>query len=669
MNQGRIVEYIEAGNIVGAVCLSEDGNKLHLLTPSNREVNLPPKRALLISGSALNTQTTREDLLQHLKGVIEKRNRLSEQVQVRDVWDLVRDENEVFGFKYLAQLCFGEEVTDDQISALVRALFEDKLHFKLKDGAFLPNSETRIDLVLREREEAKQKEKTLQEGSRWLAQVLESRAEGEPSCKKEIVDLLVQLALYREDAPDQKFGKELLSRAGISDLGEVRGLLVRLGVWEEDENLDLLRLKVRTSFSEQEIEEAERISKTPIDGSEREDLRTLHVITIDGALTRDFDDSLSLQVQDGVIHLGIHISDVAAMIPMGGPLDKGSEERGTSLYLAGRQIPMLPPALSEEALSLKQDADRPAVSLLCRVSPEGDLLESRFTASLVRVKSRLNYDQVDGLCSQDERLSQLHRLSVALRRKRIENGAMLLPLPEVYVQIGEDGTLSIKLSSQETPSKVIVSELMIFYNWMAARYCRDHRIPCLYRCQADPSEIICREGADPLYATLKQRSKVSPLEIDAKPRGHSGLGLDVYTNVTSPIRRYFDMFIQRQIRHSLLGAAPPYTTDDLEKMRMSLAPMLRDLERLKRGHLRYWILKYLMGESGKTLPALILGVAKTKYRIVLRDFLLITEMRRQEGQNLREGEEILVRVKKVDPWEDILRLEYAGSPGLGRRTE
>jgi len=660
MNQGKIVEYIEAGNIVTAVCLFEDGNKLHLLTPSNREANLSPKRALFISGPALNTHTSRDDLLGRLKAVIEKRNQLREQVQVRDVWELVRDEHEVFDFKYLAQLCFGEEATDDHISAMVRALFEDKLYFKLKDGAFLPNSETRIELVLREKEEAEQREKTIQDGSRWLKRVLEGKPAEEPPSRNEIVDILIELALFREDAPDHKMGKELLSRSGINDVSEVRTLLVRLGIWEEDENLDLLRLKVRTGFTSSQLAESSEVARSKVNDTGREDLRDWDVLTIDGPLTRDFDDALSLDIRQDVLQLGIHIADVGSMIPAGSVLDQVAEERGTSLYLTRRQIPMLPPLLSQDALSLKKDEDRPAVSLICRLDREGNLLDSRFVLSMVRVKSQLHYDQVDDLYKSDERFSEMHRLCGIMRRRRMENGAMLLPVPEVYVEIGDDGQVIVKLSSQETPSKLIVSELMIFYNWMAARFCRDNRVPALYRAQAAPSEIINPDGVDPLYALLKQRGKLSPLEIDAKPRAHSGLGLDVYTNVSSPIRRYFDLIIQRQIIHSLLNVSPPYTTDDLDKKRMVLEPMLRELERLKRNRLRYWILKWLLQQSKKTFDALILAATKSKYRIALADSLLITEMKRQNGQDLQEGQRILVRVKKVDPWEDILRLEYAG---------
>ncbi|MBN1102731.1 MAG: RNB domain-containing ribonuclease [Deltaproteobacteria bacterium] len=660
MNQGKIVEYIEEGNVISSLCLHEDGNRLHLLTPSNREINLSPKRALLISAATINTVSPREELLSRLKKTEEKRIRLQGEVRVKELWELIRDEKEVFDARYLAELCFGEKVSDDHVSGLVRALFDDKLHFKLKDGRFLPNSEERVEQLLREREEAALRERRLLEGSRWLRQVMDGGGAEGHSCEEDVIGVLVDLGLYREDAPDFRSGKELLSRAGISDLDEVRSILVRLGVWEEDENLDLLRLRVKTHFDEEDLTQCARVARFEPGGEERRDLRGLSAMTIDGPLTRDFDDALSVEIHDGIIDLGVHISDVAGAIPPGSPLDLCAKERGTSLYLTRRQIPMIPQPLSQDALSLMQDTDRPALSLLCRLDREGNLLEWHFVRSLIRVKSQLTYEQVNERYLEDGLLGELHRLGRVMRLKRIEQGALLLSLPEVYVNVSEEGDVSVRLLPQETPSRMIVEEMMILYNWLAARFCRDRRVPVLYRCQQAPSEVLARNESNGLYSLLKQRGKLSPLEIRTAPKPHSGLGLDVYTNVSSPIRRYFDLVIQRQIGSSLSGAVPPYTTEDLEGIRLSLESMLRELEKMKRNRLRYWILKHLLQHTGETFPALVLGVGKSKYRIVLTDFLLITEMKRLEGQSLVEGQRITVRVRKSDPWNDTLRMEYVG---------
>lgn len=660
MHEGKIVEYIEEGNVISSLCLHDDGTRLHLLTPSNREMNLPPKRALLISGGPISLLSPRDEILSRLKMAEERRTLLQREVQVRDLWELVRDEEEIFDSRTLAELCFGEKASDDHVSALIRALFQDKLYFKMKDGSFLPNTEERVEQILKEREEALQRERSLREGSRWLKQVLENRVQEEPRCKETVVATLVELALCQEDAPGFRFGKELLARAGMTDVGSARDILVRIGIWDEDENLDLLRLKVKTEFDAEEIAEAARIAELPLDAAGREDLRDLFILTVDGPLTRDYDDAVSLETTDDILHLGIHVSDVAGLIPPGSPLDRGAAERGTSLYMPRRQIPMLPLSLSQDALSLRKGTDRPALSLLARLDRKGNLLDYRFTASLIRVRDQLTYDQVNERCAQDERLGALCRLSRLMRERRIAQGALLLPLPETSLKVGGDGEISIELVSQETPSKILVAELMILYNWLAARFCRDHGVPVLYRCQGKPSEVVPMDDPKDLYCVLKQRGKLSPLEIHTEAKPHSGLGLELYTNASSPIRRYFDLVIQRQIRNCLLGMRPAYGVEELENTRITLDPMLRELERMKRNRTRYWILKYLSRHVGETFPALVMGMGRAKYRIVMTDFLLVTEMKRQNGQGLCEGDHILVKVRKSDPWDGTLRLEPAG---------
>jgi exoribonuclease-2 len=148
--------------------------------------------------------------------------------------------------------------------------------------------------------------------------------------------------------------------------------------------------------------------------------------------------------------------------------------------------------------------------------------------------------------------------------------------------------------------------------------------------------------------------------IDTEPRAHTGLGLDMYTNASSPIRRYLDLVVQRQIRSYLIDGSPIYDKEELENIRISVEPILRDLERVKRNRIRYWIQKYLLQHKGETFSALVLDVLRVRCRILLTDFLLVAEMKRDNGQDFFEGQQILVTVKKADPWNDLLSLEYAG---------
>ncbi|MFC1822760.1 RNB domain-containing ribonuclease [Thermodesulfobacteriota bacterium] len=658
LKEGKIIEYIDQGKFVCTVCIQDRGNRLQALTPSNREISFSPKRAMLISSASISILSPREQLLNKLKETEALRKRLQQEVQVPELWELIRDENQSFDYQYLTHLCFGETITDDHVSALVRALFHDKIFFKLKDGRFAPNPEKRVDEIIKQRELAAEREEKLKAGSDWIENVLQGKAVPPPSCREEVIELLVNLALHGHDTPDSQYGKDLLSRLGISDIQKARELLVRLGVWQEDENLDLIRFDIRASFGPESLHEAEKVSTVDVKRDHREDLRDLDIFTIDGPLTQDFDDALSLEVVGDKLHVGVHIADVASLISPDGPLDHEASQRASSLYLPRRQIPMFPPSLSQDALSLLKDRDRPAISLLATMGGSGDVVDYRFTPSLIRVRRHLTYDEVNRLYLQEEGIKQFLQLSQSLRQMRNARDALTLSTPEAFISVAPDGMVSIEMIAQDTPSRLMVAEMMILYNWLAARFCRDRDIPILYRGQGEPSERLSADGMEPIYFVFKQRRKLNRLEIGTKPSKHSGLGLDVYTNVSSPIRRYFDLILQRQMSHFFLHEKPLYNKEELEQKRVAIEPVLKGLGRIKRNRTRYWIQKYLLQHMDDTFTALVLQTLRNRYRILLTDFLLITEMRRQNGVDFEEGDRVRVKVKKSDPWSDSLSLEF-----------
>jgi len=659
MNQGKILEYIDQGRFVCTICLQDKGNRLHLLTPSNREVNLSPKRAILVSGTTIDIERPREELLERLKETEEIRKRLKGQIDAIELWELISEEKESFHHKYLAQLVFGEIVTDDHISALVRALFEDHLYFRLKDGRFLPNSAEKINSIIEQREEEALREERLAQASAWLKDTLQGRGKENPASEACVIQLLTQLALYGNEAPDFKSGKELLLRADISHIGEARKLLVELGVWDEDENLDLHKSGIETSYDEKQLDEAARLAMEGIEEQGREDLRHLTLLTIDGPLTRDFDDAISFEIEDDTFHLGVHIADVASVILPDSILDKGSAQRALSIYMPRRQIAMIPQILSEGSLSLKQGCDRKAISLLTRFEKTGNLVDFRFVPSVVRVQQNLTYDTVNENLDSERIFQEMHKMSRRLRENRNKEGALGLSLPELQIKSNEDSALALELVPQDTPSRIIVAEFMILYNWLAARFCRDEQIPALFRTQSEPSEILSIDDNGYLYYVFKQRRKLHPLVIDTSPKPHSGLGLEAYTQVTSPIRRYLDIVMQRQIGNVLMKRGPFYDEKGLDEIRISVEPLIKESGRIKRNRIRYWVLRFLRQHRGESYPALVLDELKSKYRILLKDFLLVADLKREPRVALHPADQIRVQVKNADPWQDTLELAYA----------
>lgn len=660
MNEGKIVEYIDQGKILCSICIQDKGNRLHLLTPLNRQVNLAPKRAFLVSKTSLDYERPRDELLNSLRETEIKRDHLKKEINVRDIWELIKDENERFDYKYLAQLCFGEDVTDDHVSAMVRALFEDKLYFKMKDGAFLPNSEERVEEIITQEKEKTLREKRLTQGSIWLTSALNKKGDLPQQAPEGVIDTLISIALYGKDSPEFKYGTELLSRSGITDIKKSKDILIKLGIWEEDEPIDLHRFDIKTSFPEKHVAESNRLSSEKINKAGRRDLRDLDCFTIDSPITKDFDDAISFKIQDDYIHLGIHISDVSSIITPGSMLDEEAFQRGSSLYLPRHHIPMIPESLSEGRLSLKKGLDRPAISLLTRFDRAGNLFDYHFVPSIINVRDQFSYEEINKDRMREDRFNIMFQLCEQLQKKRLEQGAMILSLPEITFCIENTSRISLNMTPQDTPSRMLVAEFMILYNWLAARFCRDNNIPILYRGQKKPSEILSMDDGEYIYYVFRQRRKLHPLIVDTKPSPHSGLGLEVYSNLSSPIRRYLDLIVQRQIKNYLYNAPLPYNMEDLERIRLSVSESLRALNIIKKNRARYWILKYLSLNMKENYPAIVLDVMKNKYRMILTDFLFTAEMKKGKDHNFIEGQRVSLRVNKADPWSDSLILEYAG---------
>ena len=629
-----------------------------MLTPANREVNLSPKRTLLVSGTLIDVGQPRDQLLQKLQEIETTRMKLKEEIDIKEMWELIRDEEEVFDHRYLAQLAFGEGATEDHFSAVVRALFENRLYFKMKNGFFLPNSADRVEQIIRREEEAAERAERLEQGGKWLKEVHEGQPGQAPDCREDVIHLLVQTALYGADADEFVYAKELLSYAGIKDFRLARSLLISLGEWEEDEPLDLLRSGVETVFSPAQLEESARLAASDLSENGREDLRELPVFTIDGPKTKDFDDAISLEIFDDEIRIGVHIADVSAVIEKESPIDVAAKERASSLYLPRRQIPMIPADLSQDLLSLREGCDRPAISLLARFSTDGNMLRYRFSASTIRVQRQLTYSDVNENLLTKDRFRELHRLAEILRQKRLNHGAMNLSLPELEIDTDPAGALKLELVPQDTPSRMIIAEFMILYNELAAEFCRKNSIPVLYRAQAQPTEKLPLDERGYIFYVFQQRRKLSPLHISTNPNPHSGLGVALYTQATSPIRRYLDLVVQRQLSRFLAKETPLYDAETLEEIRVAVEPLVKSLGRIQRNRLRYWTLKYLGIHRGGTFRALVLDELKNKYRIILTDFLMVTDFKRQDGIIFSKGQEILVRVRKADPWDDMIALEY-----------
>lgn len=348
-----------------------------------------------------------------------------------------------------------------------------------------------------------------------------------------------------------------------------------------------------TEFSARALREAERLPDRVEAIGDRIDYRSLLTVTIDGADAKDFDDAISIQKTETGHRLWVHIADVSHYVKKGSAIDKEAYERGTSVYLLDRVIPMLPEALSNGICSLNPHVDRLTVTCRMDVDQGGQVRAYAFEASAIRSDHRLVYtdvsDQLEGIRDvyDDpdliEMLETCQDLFQILYTKRHERGAIDFDFPERKITLDKDGRpIDIRPEERRVANRII-EEFMVLANETVAVHFHKKKVPFFYRVHEDPAvqkimalENILRnfgihlqEGVSPkalqgvveavqgkeearVVETMLLRS-LSKARYTPETLAHFGLATDHYTHFTSPIRRYPDLIVHRIIRDEWNG--------------------------------------------------------------------------------------------------------------------
>jgi hypothetical protein len=421
------------------------------------------------------------------------------------------------------------------------------------------------------------------------------------------LDALVDWALGGDVAGDAR-GKQLARSLGLpDDPDQLLEQLVDCGVLGGDVEPAPQRAGLAEGFSEEALAEAAEIVDQPISEG-RADLTHVFTVAVDDADTREVDDALSIRRDGDVVELSVHISDVAASVPVGSALDAAVRDRASSLFLPDRSVLMFPPDVVLGRLSLSEDEERPSLTGVFRLDADGRVLDARFVRSLVRLTRRVTYEETRdpaALGPDAETGRLLVRVAEALRVQRERRGARLLRLPSQKVTV-EDGVPKVALRLQDAPGDVAVSEAMVLHNTRAGELLADAGFAALYRGQSSeaPAGRRIPEPGDPLYASRIRRT-FAPTHTSADPLEHAGLGAPAYAQCTSPMRRYADLVNQRQLAAAAHGEPPPYDRDTIA----ALAPALHDRERAVRhaadARTQYWVARAVESGRQRTLHGVL----------------------------------------------------------------
>ncbi|WDP93382.1 MAG: RNB domain-containing ribonuclease [Desulfobacter sp.] len=656
MNIGTIVEYIDQQKIISAVILSEKKGKLRLLNENSREVNFSEKRLSHVSEAVLDMEMSRTAMVTRLKQVTANRKKLSESIDIKDLWEILHEEPEEIDISAMTLFCFDPPLTPDHEAAVIRAFFNDRLYFKFNKLIFLPYTHEQVETRKRQVREAERREALILKGAAWLNRLKNQDNRPEPP-EPQIIEILKNYYLFGNDANMAATAKQMIKKSGLSVVDQLFGLFVKAGIWDVDENLDLLSLQIPVAFSDRVLETATRLCRTAtnvFDNPKRRNLTHLPLITIDGQSTQDYDDAISLETTDNGYRLGIHIIDVDAYIKNGDPIDMAARYRASSIYMPDDKLPMIPPSLSEDLCSLKEGKTRPAISTLVHMNRFFEVLDYKIIPSVINVHQQMSYAEANLLNGKNDPITSLYKMATILREKRLKAGAIQITLPEVNVWLEDNREIRYAKVDRENPSRMLVSEMMILANSLMAEFLSNNEMPAVFRSQAQPKQRILKGIETALLPNFMQRKQLSRAIINTHAEPHAGLGVKAYVTATSPIRRYHDLLTQRQIK-ALLGLGTPYSTQKLDEILQAISIPVANTGRIQGARKRYWLIKYLEGMRGATFEGLVLDCHRDHYNVLLKEFMMEARLP-ASGFKLKHGDLIPVTIQHADARRNQLTL-------------
>ena len=684
--EGRIIEFLDAEELRLAYVRKQERDRLHVIDPRGRNSTVHGDRVVIV-----HRPSTEGEFPALARQISEKVSARQSEVDVELLWQSVGTRQRELNPSELAELFFAE-TTPEAESAVFRALSEDNLFFRRKGAQFLPKTEEQVSSERTRR----QRQRAREEFREHVVKVLEQLLKKNTDIPEESGVILDRIQNWLRFKTGDEIGLILEEIAGAAKARDAAyDILLRAG--RVDPTLDrfLVTAGIDPHFSPTLIEAAAQLTPyTHIPA--RLDYQDSPAFTIDDEDTREVDDALTVRWEGDEIVVGIHIADVSAFVTKGDILDAEASRRSSTIYLPSITVPMFPERLSTDLASLRTAVPRPAFTVEVRFDKQANRAGYRIALSTINVQKRLSYDEADQIIESDPALYTLHRIAKQLRDARSNRGAITFRRAELKIRVKGD-EIQITKINPNSPSRFVVSEMMILANGLAADFASVNSIPVIYRTQ-EPREALAVE--DTLSAALDagdstktapsirrdpQRDLKSPAldavdstagrlrgsditlsgtskavealaferlrktfkrsRLSLTPGLHSGLGLGAYTQASSPIRRYADLVTQRQFTAMLSGVPVPYGREELLQILAAAEAAEQEIRAIEDRSTNYWLLEYLARyKRGESLAAVVLD---PKGNIELQDYYL--RGRVSGPVKLRPGEMVDVRIETIDP--------------------
>ncbi|NEP62079.1 MAG: VacB/RNase II family 3'-5' exoribonuclease [Symploca sp. SIO2G7] len=670
MEKGTLVEFKVQGNPRLGVTDRPEGKKNWVVIDGNGQPHVLHPRQITYVVKDVNCQPSDiVSFLDEAKSHIDPEN-------LEVAWEFLQEAGESTDPASLALLLFSEQ-SPPLCYAAYCLLSSDKVFFKRKGDRYEPRSVKQVDEVRHQqaREAARRQEwdgfltrsrRTIQKAKASATGKRLSSVEWEKTDRTRI-DLLERYATLGEECVQKAAAQEILTAleygVGYEDAFQ---LLVDLALWSPHENLALRRSQIPVQIPDEiSVMVQQRIDNPPSDADTvRLDLTHLKVYTIDDESTREIDDGLSLEMlEDGRTRIWVHIADPTRWLLPGDDIDLEARRRCTTVYLPTGMIPMFPEALATGPMSLRQGELCCALSFGVVLNETGAIEEYDIRASQIKPTYRLTYEDVDemlelGLKAEPE-LNAIAESAKQRQAWRKSQGAISINMPESSIKvIDEEITIDVLENSQ---SRQTVAEMMILAGEVAARYGEAHALAIPFRSQPDPelpSENELLQLPTGWVRDSAIRRCMPRSEMSTSPARHATLGLDYYSQVTSPIRRYTDLLAHFQLKAHLRGESLPFSPAEMTELTQGVSTAAYEAVTVERQTKRYWALEFLRRQGDRPWAAMLLRWLREHENlglVMIEDLGLELAMRFETPPAL--GERFDVQVVHANPRQDFIRLE------------
>ncbi|WP_414551328.1 ribonuclease catalytic domain-containing protein [Anabaena sp. CCY 0017] len=674
MDKGTLVEFrVQGERRLGVVDRPDGKTRWFVLDERGQSHSLAPRQI----SYTVNGQTYKPSEISSFQGQVQP---YIDPSSLEVAWELLVEDGETVTPAQMANLLFSES----EAAACYAAhclLSEDKLYFKQKGEAYEPRTAAQVAELKHQTEVKALKAKGQEEFLSRVEQALQGEAVEWQRHDRQRLEALEKYAALLADVVRMGVNYDTLARAypppapvleTMSMLGRSATppgafqLLIDLGWWDAHENLFVRRSSIPVQFPSKVLEVAQqRLDFPPTDlDANRLDLSHLKVYTIDDESTTEIDDGLSWELlPDGRERLWVHIADPTRWLVPDDELDLEARKRGSTVYLPTGMVPMFPELLATGPMSLVQGRISCALSFGVVLDETGCVEDYTIHPSFIKPTYRLTYEDVDEMLElgveAEPEIEAIANWAKQRKSWRYNQGAISINMPEATIKVKND-QIDIDILD-DSSSRQLVAEMMIMAGEVAARYGQAHNIPLPFRGQPQPElppdeELLLLPAG--FVRSCAMRRCMPKSEMSITPLRHAGLGLNTYTQATSPIRRYSDLLTHFQLKAHLRGESLPFTADQLREVMMTVTSTTQEVTMVERQTNRYWALEYLRRHPDQVWDVTVLMWLREDSNlalILLEDLGLQLPMFFKRSVGL--GEQVLVKVSHADPQKDMIQFQ------------